>query len=851
MSLVPTYEVHSHYAADGKPRDITARVVKGSWTRGDAITGYGGGSFTFKLALPEIQQLVNVGDWVVPRDPAGTAYELLHVDDVDYDISIATSGAVSITGKATLSTWPAFLARAQVFVPPGRLVEPIGMVYDLLSWFSATLAGFKQYLLGASLGDALRLAFKALSNIRLPASLGGETLGEAIPVVFDEATAVQFAPELRATIDPILDVSGLPDNVSWNFMKEGPITALNRMFVPERSLVRLQPYTAYEAPGEAPLSKLAAALKCRPVLTYGYLPWRTQPLQDSALTYADFKRTDTAVNAGRVVNAVSAVLGGPQIAQEDLPFTSDTDLARARQAAALSSRFNKVTWSNETAKEIPPKAFRGGNISYHDEDRVNVTAITLSLTPGQGIEAWPQNGLPLINRQSVENHGPRVLSPEWPFVRRTREEGGFFDKVLDGDFLLDLRSIAAQAMQFNVNAHKLGRGTIRFNPMDVLINRTGPEPGRTPWGVPRRLLHLCAGDVFKFRVAEGTVPFTAYAHAVTHEWTRTDDSGAATMNASVAFSRATLDTDLLAQRGKVPVDMGIPAASRPKLTRNPALRSSPRPDTVFGEQSTPNLLADNKEYPTDIQFTRNLLVFGPNLPASYYVNRVAGGTFAAPANNAGRPVKSVIVHYNDGGLRSTAHSLRNYFQGKHDGFPATNPINSHFAINPNGSITQMLDAAVYGFHAEDCNAYTVGIDLICPFTLSVRKKASNIVAETSPAERLRLTPWNVETDTWTIISANGRRVTFTDFFSYSLPQLTSLGRLLYWLNNHFGFVLHHDINTGESIKGWKRFSPGDGIARLIDGGVYHHGQFNSGRVDSLGVDLNAAVALALSYLRSR
>jgi hypothetical protein len=183
------------------------------------------------------------------------------------------------------------------------------------------------------------------------------------------------------------------------------------------------------------------------------------------------------------------------------------------------------------------------------------------------------------------------------------------------------------------------------------------------------------------------------------------------------------------------------------------------------------------------------------------------------------------------------------------GYPVTNPINSHFGINPDGSVMQYMDCAIYGFHAESANAFSIGIDLIVPFSLS-KNKATHLLS-TDPAY-----PWIIRngpapTDgsphpgLWTLISTTGRGVFINDFFSASFQQIMSLARLLKALSTAIGLPLTEDRNT-DGPRSLRRFTTTAGLSKLVEGGVYHHCQFNSNRVDSFGTPLNEVVAIARS-----
>jgi hypothetical protein len=237
--------------------------------------------------------------------------------------------------------------------------------------------------------------------------------------------------------------------------------------------------------------------------------------------------------------------------------------------------------------------------------------------------------------------------------------------------------------------------------------------------------------------------------------------------------------------------------------------------------------------------TRWLVDFGSNIPDGLLVNRVnvrpgGGGTFTAPANNRGIPVKSVIVHYDDGAFTSSSRKLRAFFQRKLDAYPSAAPVGTHFIIDPDGSLMQIYDAARMAFHAELANPYSVGVDLIVPYTLSYGK--ANELKAQNPSH-----PWPVISDSWIGINPNGsygsRR---RNFYGPTEKQIDTLVILLRTLKG-LGFSMTHPRETNSSLE-IRRFSPTRAKELLAAGCVMHHLQVSQNRQDCFGLDLSSVVS---------
>lgn len=590
----PRVVIHSHYGAYANDGDVTHRLYG---TEGEFVRSieppYSSFTFALKCRFEEINTFVAVGDWVVFYDPNDRAYTWDYVSEVEYDFDTeAAGGAVSGRCLVTASNWMSLHMRSEIYVPQGD-VHPTtqrGALLSLPRWASINVSATGNYLTGG-IGVALEHFHKELSKIRLPASLGGEFIGDAIPVVYNEETANKYTA--GRIIDPVSVGGGMPNHMSYTFYSSKVYELYRRLFVPEPMLIQLYPSLEPLEAGTEPPSALAKAIGARPVLIYTLAPFRAEPLQSAAFVYEDFKGVDKDHANRTARRAFKRLLG--EFVDDSAALKEDEAYARltveaqrnaALQAYVLSTMFTKRTWPGNPV-QLEGRAWRKMRLKYSDDDRINVATISLSLEPGSGNEAAATSGLPIVNPDSVENHGVRMVKSPWHFtIPASNILGGagtaapasgqassgqlanqvfvlnqFLRGVAGGTWVGYMRAIAAQVVQFHGLGHKLAKGAISTSPPDAVIAGAG-----------YRYIPLNCGETFVTPIRDGIDRLLGYANAVSHKFSISKDTGAISVVGTISYSRGVAESDKITQFGKVPVPAGDGVVTTP--SRNSFLRGN-------------------------------------------------------------------------------------------------------------------------------------------------------------------------------------------------------------------------------------------------------------------------------------
>lgn len=869
----PRYIIHSHYA---KPLDITDRVVAGMWSR-SIVPPYDSASFMFKLSAKEIGAIVNVGDWVVVYDPTGVAYCFSYVEKINYTTEADNKGGVSLRGSVACISWAQLLARPSIYLPPGW-VDSIGTIFNSSDWSVLVASFIDGYEASWTLGQALQKYHTQIATIKLPDSLGGGTIGSDIPVVYDDETVAKYAP--NRLIDPIVTSSGSAGTMGTNFFSTNVYEHYYRLWVPEPSLIELYPSLEPIGGAEDP-SPLAAALNARPVLIYTLKPWRAEPLELSQTSNPAVAIRDTIVNGARgalqsqglsaVSNiaiagaAVRGILSGgssPDSERQVQPVTTELDPPVAdRPLYTAADIFSKITRNPGYMKKIPSHAVRGFELMYNDNERINTT--TISIAPGNvnGVEALRSAGLPIINNQSVINHGARVFKPKWTFMPAVFSKDNYNGTVNDY-----LYAVAAQAMQFYANNHRLATGTLVTDPLDTTVTAWSGKEGLAY--NDQRYVDLNAGEWFRLEMRPGLDEFAGYAIGVQTAWSATS-TGAVTMKTTVSFCRGSALTDAAVTYGKVPVDRkAIPAPTiKPtprQVTRRDQGKSGSPQRADDAPVSVTGIMVNGKEYAyvSGVTAYRHFFNFGDNYkglvkPRLLTSNDLDNPGWKDGAGNRLHKINTAIVHTNAGSTIATSASLRSYFQRRADNYDPDayeaaraagvkyeyNPANTHFAIDTDGTITQYMDITYVAWHTGEYNTNNcgIGIDLIVP-SPDISRSAADTVDGLS---KMIARGW-LPRDGY---SMDGKAV--PTFWGASLAQELALAKLLATIATHFVFPLTHDPMSRLSYKDVVRMTP----TQIIEffgqengiGGVYHHLQVLRGKSDTLGTDLVKIVELANAY----
>jgi len=596
----PRVVIYTHYGAYPNGGDVTHRLYG---TEGEFLRSieppYSSFTFALKCRFEEINTFVAVGDWVVFYDPNGRPYTWDYVSEVEYDFDTDAAGG-AVTGRCLVSAtnWMSLTMRSEIYVPMGD-VHPTtqrGTLLSLPRWASINVSATGNYLTGG-IGEALKHFHKELSRIRLPASLGGEFLGDAIPVVYNEETSNQYTA--GKIIDEVSVGGGMPNHMSYTFYSSKVYELYRRLFVPEPMLIQLYPSLEPLEAGTEPPSALAKAIGARPVLIYTLAPFRAEPLQSAAFVYEDFKGVDKDHANRAARRAFKRLLGefvdDSESLKEDEAFARLTVAAQrnaALQAYVLSTMFTKRTWPGNPV-QLSDKSWRKMRLRYSDDDRINVATIGLSVEPGSGIEASAVAGLPIANPDSVENHGVRLVKSPWHFTIPASNPSGstsptddqtVFDRanaqaaaqraasgqLINQIFVLKqflrgssaggptstwvgyMRAIAAQVVQFHGLGHKLAKGAISTSPPDAVIAGAG-----------YRYIPLNCGETFVTPIRDGIDRLLGYANSVSHRFQISKDTGAISVVGTINYSRGVAESDKVTQFGKVPVPAGDSQPSEP------------------------------------------------------------------------------------------------------------------------------------------------------------------------------------------------------------------------------------------------------------------------------------------------
>ena len=804
--------------------DITDRVSKGGWARAQNGRAW----FSFKCSTKEVDRIVRVGDWLTIHDPAGVVYDFFYITSANYAVATnAGTGGVSCTGNVNAISWYALLGK---FTVMGTLASQTIGTYQSVQDLVKTMSENISLYVGSKTGEALAALWRGLARIKMPPSLGGEFLGDAIPVVYDEQTADVFAPELLHIIDPV------PSSISGNinspvfFAQASILEMMSRLFVFDPRLVDLRPYQVYGNLGIGERSSLAKALGVRPILLYRMFPFRSEPLANSAISYDGFQRYTKSIAAPKPTDTENQ--------QKFIAGASTVNLIAA-QAQAATATFSKVTWRTDKAVKIPPSWVVGFNLEYDDASRANIFAVNFLENPANSVIAAPALRLPIINEDSVLYHGARPMVPDWPAIITAKDAWQEEKPNLPPPVAGYIRAIAAQAAQWYMASHRLASGRVVISPPDANVWTPDQSIEESVEGV--RALRIMPGDLVVFPSSPTGDRYIAFVTGVTHEWAA-GQNGSISLKASFDYIFAARENDPITGSGKYPAEEILQTikSGGPAPRRNTA-----RP--VTAAESGAFILANEERipYPGSVY---HLPFNSKNISSWMITNRVADGFFTSPLNNNGVPVTSVVLHTHDGNHKATGYSMHRFFQRQME---LGIPLSVHFMIEPSGQLFQYLDCAMTAWHAEWANSFSIGVELIIPF--SHYRSASQHKAR-APEEF----PWPVlsplgspESQEWRIYSETSQNSSHAvkELFGPTDAQVATLTKLLATLHNKLGVSLVHEKGTSWPF-GFRRLGKSFVQKRCAIPGaaglVLHHAQVSSNRIDALGVPLDTITQAARS-----
>jgi uncharacterized repeat protein (TIGR02543 family) len=520
------------------------------------------GQAVIVLTLPLNQfDLVLPGDWVVVRDNTGRTVFLGRTMNTNDGINVADNGAIiSQLVTVQVESWLDFLNRVQIFAPDGDLGESSGTLFTIPDWSKITESILTEQV-GGKLGQALERLFQALALVKLPTSLGGGgLLKDVISVVYDDDSRAHYAPDM--VVESLPNVGMFPTHLGFQTVRSTVYQMLRSIFVPEPNLIELfahlsprdedlprasesgpsevdvtRPVTqgplrvdltiaqgsppgtgrsdiretdttadflvnaAPETPSRKGNNSLVEYLKARPVLIYRVKPWRTKPLYRSIFSAVNDTRRG---EAGYLSSEYLVDVKNPQD-----PLAGDWG-----QQQILEGIFNTVTWDKSYFTIVPKNRTVALARTRTDDARMNCSFADLSII-GE-VEALRQSGLPIRLEEEIWRHGLRVGNVTWPFVITPG------DPTRINNFIMYLRSIAVQMMQFYHRGHVFGSGTVNIAGAERLANfdyipgprnRTADYPKGEPAEFGDKFIWpLQAGHPFGIPISNK--PFAAYAESV-------------------------------------------------------------------------------------------------------------------------------------------------------------------------------------------------------------------------------------------------------------------------------------------------------------------------------------------------
>lgn len=528
-------EVHSYHRAGVAALD----VVSASWSS-SVSSPWGSLTVGVKPATGvvghgPVRSDVDVrpGDWIVLRDASRKVLGFGRVcDPIRERVICGPRGSQSRAVVQITAVDPlAYLLRVQLRAEPG-IRRGRGTLLGLAD-YQRLLTTVIGDLKTQRIGEALERFLFLVGNVYLPASLGGDTLGRSLRVVYDEPSAAAYAPTREATIDPVVGF-GLNAIERTIALPQGPTTIaglLTSSFVPDPGLIELffaleplgTPGRPYGLPDADPVLE-GQQERARAASIGG------QPLGDvlgPAFEALDIIRAGTRRQAYSTPKPVfdsplAAALGAnPAIIYRMRPWRPVALEAAAREAPPGfidRAMFSKVSWRLEG--RVADGSITSVASQFGEAGGFNAFTATLPFLGSEIASFLESSGLPLVidvgrgtAAQTIELSGLRCYSSSWSFARPIGRAGR--------DMLVQyMRTIAFQAAQFYARGDQFQAGQIACK-------------------YDARLEGL-AGRAFAFtHPTKGET--TAYADAVEHTWAANQKTGAVVRTTVISWSRGLQD----------------------------------------------------------------------------------------------------------------------------------------------------------------------------------------------------------------------------------------------------------------------------------------------------------------------
>jgi len=409
-------EIHTYDGVE----DITGWVGSLSYT--NSTTG-GTAQATLHIPLQSWGRMgrkvpVLPGAWLVVRD-AGThqTHWWGRIDAVSTGREVAAGsaphGVTTTPVSISAQTYEQMLGNARVILAPGmRGADVPGAVYQFKSWAPRMKAWMQAFDTNQP-GELLAKVFRVLAQQPLPRSLGGETLGEAVPVAWNE----DLAPP--ALVDRFIPVPGLAIQAFGNMLPRGTIwSMIQGTFGADPQLVEL-------FPGNYPFLGGAGA----------------------------------GASVGGASTALEEVLGvRVPLVYRMAPL--HVDKAVWGEGVVVAGLFGKTP--SGFAQHLDQSDVENWTVRWSDSDRKNGFYAETYLQPQSQMGAYGLLGTPIIDAEDAERHGLRFFEASWPFFPSAGEEAAGQSLQASIDAVVEY---AAHALQ---NSHLKGVGSLTLRPNPFL-----------------------------------------------------------------------------------------------------------------------------------------------------------------------------------------------------------------------------------------------------------------------------------------------------------------------------------------------------------------------------------------------
>jgi len=316
------------------------------------------------------------------------------------------------------------LSRARILLAPGMLYTVEGAIYNFKSW-GPSFKAWTSALATKNPGELMGEAFKALARQPLPESLGGEALGDAIPVAWsDEGGLSGVPPELAGRH---YAVPGFALNAFSNILPGGTVWGmLAGTFRADPTIVELFHAVCPLAEGER-VSALERSLKRSSRIVY-----RMAPLHPTL------------------------EVSGPNAVELNLFQQSPAAAsARVRAPGDRTVRIVDTEWAFARSEVM------NWSISWSEEDRRNGFHTDTPIQPDSQMGTYGVIGTPLVDNWDARIQGLRFFEASWPFFPTTDDSGSALQK---GALVKAIDAITEYSAHCLQNGHERGRGTLSLRP---------------------------------------------------------------------------------------------------------------------------------------------------------------------------------------------------------------------------------------------------------------------------------------------------------------------------------------------------------------------------------------------------